>query len=111
MSELSKKECVPCAGGVPALSGSELESLVAQVSGWMVKDGHHIEKSFAFDDFLGAVAFVNQVAAVAEAQFHHPNIYLTWGKVRIQIWTHKIDGLTESDFILGAKIDALLDGK
>lgn len=111
MSDLATKNCVPCAGGIVPLSGPELESVSAQLPGWGVIDGHHIEKTFSFDDFVGALAFVNEVGAVAEAQFHHPDIYLTWGKVQIQIWTHKIDGLTESDFVLGAKIDGLLDGK
>lgn len=107
MSELAGKSCVPCAGGVPALEGAELEALAGQVEGWAVVEGHHLERTFTFPDFVGALAFVNEVGAVAEAEFHHPDIFLAWGKVRVQIWTHKIDGLTESDFVLAAKIDAL----
>lgn len=107
MSELADQQCVPCRGGVPALSGAELESFVARVEGWQVIEGHHIEKTLRFDDFAQALAFVNQVGAVAEEQGHHPDISFTWGRAKVQIWTHKIDGLTESDFVLAAKIDRL----
>jgi 4a-hydroxytetrahydrobiopterin dehydratase len=105
MSELAAKACVPCRGGVPPLKGAELRSLEAQVPGWKVIDEHHLLKAYSFPDFAKALAFVNRVGAIAEQQGHHPDIYLTWGKVEIKIWTHKIDGLTESDFILAAKLD------
>jgi 4a-hydroxytetrahydrobiopterin dehydratase len=105
--ELSKKKCVPCRGGVPPLKGEELQKLEKELgNGWKVVDGHHLEKEYKFPDFEKALAFTNQVGEIAEAEGHHPDIYLTWGKVKIQIWTHKIDGLTESDFILAAKCDA-----
>lgn len=104
---LSEKHCVPCRGGVPPLQRDEIEGLLAQVSGWRAVEDHHIEKSFTFRDFKEALAFTNRVGEVAESEGHHPDIHLAWGKVRIEIWTHKIDGLTESDFILAAKIDAL----
>ncbi len=107
MSELSTKSCVPCRGGIPPLKGKELAALAQQVSGWTVVNEHHIEKSFAFPDFRGALAFVNRVGELAEREGHHPDIYLTWGRVDIKTWTHKIDGLHENDFILAAKIDAL----
>ena len=107
MSELAKKSCVPCAGGVPPLSAAQIGELQADLEGWTVDKGHHLEKSYRFPDFVTAWRFVNEVGALAEEEGHHPDIYLTWGKVRIQIWTHKIDGLTESDFILAAKIDEL----
>ena len=107
MSELSSKTCVPCRGGVPPLGGKELEEVAKQVPGWKVIDGHHIARSFTFKDFREALAFVNQVGEIAESQGHHPDIFLAWGKVVVTIWTHKIDGLTESDFILAAKIDTL----
>jgi len=107
MSELSSKTCVPCRGGVPPLAGKELENVAKQVPGWKVIDGHHIARSFTFKDFREALAFVNQVGEIAESQGHHPDIFLAWGKVVVTIWTHKIDGLTESDFILAAKIDTL----
>jgi 4a-hydroxytetrahydrobiopterin dehydratase len=104
---LAEKNCVPCRGGVPPLAGAGLDNLKAQVPGWEVVDGHHLSRSYAFPDFRTALDFVNRVGATAEEQGHHPDIYLSWGKVGITTWTHKIDGLTESDFILAAKIDAL----
>ncbi len=107
MSELASKTCVPCRGGVPPLTGVELTKLAGQVSGWNVVREHHIEKTFTFPDFLQALAFTNKIGEMAEQQGHHPDIFLTWGKVGIKTWTHKIDGLTESDFILAAKIDKL----
>ena len=111
MSELSDKECVPCKGGVPALESKERQRLLDELSeGWSVVDGHHLEKLFTFTDFQAALDFTNQVGALAESQGHHPDIYLAWGKVRLTIWTHKIDGLTESDFILAAKADLLVRG-
>jgi len=105
MSELAKRSCVPCKGGVPPLEGEELANLLRQVRGWKVVEGHHLEKSYSFSDFVSALEFVKSIGAVAEEQGHHPDILLRWGKVTVTIWTHKIDGLTESDFILAAKID------
>ncbi len=111
MSELSSRNCEPCRGGVPPLAGEEIERLRTQLgSGWNVVDEHHLEKTFAFEDFRGALSFTNRVGEIAEAEGHHPDIYLAWGKVRITIWTHKINGLTESDFILAAKTDEVLAG-
>ena len=105
MSELAEKTCVPCRGGVPPLTAEQIRPLQAQVKGWEVIRNHHLEREFQFPDFKTALEFVNKVGAVAEEQGHHPDIYLAWGKARVSIWTHKIDGLTESDFILAAKID------
>ena len=102
---LAEKHCVPCRGGVPPLQGEALETMKAQVPDWQVADGHHLTRSFTFPDFKTALAFVNRVGATAEEEGHHPDLFLAWGKVDIKIWTHKIDGLTESDFILAAKID------
>lgn len=107
MSELASKTCVPCKGGVPPLKGEALQALQKQVEGWNVMEEHHLFKSFKFPDFRKALDFVNRVGAVAEEQGHHPVITLTWGKVEITIYTHKINGLTESDFILAAKIDTI----
>lgn len=107
MTELAAKTCVPCRGGVPPLEGEELKKLASQVSGWEVVNEHHIRKSFKFPDFVKALAFVNKVGNLAEEQGHHPDINLTWGRADITLWTHKIDGLTESDFIMAAKIDQL----
>jgi 4a-hydroxytetrahydrobiopterin dehydratase len=104
---LFDKHCVPCRGGVPALAGEELERLKSQLEGWEVVNGHHLHKSFTFPDFRTALDFVNRAGAIAEEEGHHPDIFLAWGKAEFTIWTHKIDGLTESDFILAAKIDHL----
>jgi|ERR1051325_5823691 4a-hydroxytetrahydrobiopterin dehydratase len=105
-TSLANEKCIPCRGGVPPLEGAELRSLAEELgNGWSVVEGHHLEKTFKFPDFAQALAFTNRVGAVAEEEGHHPDIYLTWGSVRITIWTHKIDGLTRSDFILAAKID------
>jgi 4a-hydroxytetrahydrobiopterin dehydratase len=105
---LAAKHCVPCRGGVPPLTGEPLEQLKAQVPRWQVVDEHHLTKTFTFSDFRTALDFVNRIGVVAEAEGHHPDVYLAWGKVEVKTWTHKIDGLTESDFILAAKIDELL---
>jgi 4a-hydroxytetrahydrobiopterin dehydratase len=104
---LAEKTCVPCRGGVPPLEGEELQKMEAQVLGWQVVEGHHLLKSFTFPDFVTALAFVNRIGEVAEKEGHHPDLFLSWGKVEVKTWTHKIDGLTESDFILAAKIDRL----
>ena len=106
-SALASKTCVPCRGGVPPLKGAELAALAKQVDGWAVVEEHHVTRTFKFPDFRQALSFVNKVGELAEEQGHHPDIYLAWGKAEIKIWTHKIDGLTESDFILAAKIDQL----
>lgn len=109
MNDLAKMECVPCRGGVPPLKGPDLQKIHDRLgSTWTVVEEHHLEKEYMFDDFRQALTFTNKVGGLAERQGHHPDIYLAWGKVKITIWTHKINGLTESDFILAAKIDALV---
>ena len=90
---------------MPPLKGEELAKLAGQVSGWKVVDEHHLEKQYTFPDFKSALNFVNKAGEIAEAEGHHPDLFLSWGKVGVKTWTHKIDGLTESDFILAAKID------
>ncbi|MFQ5491162.1 MAG: 4a-hydroxytetrahydrobiopterin dehydratase [Phycisphaerae bacterium] len=107
MSELADRQCVACQGDVPALRGDELARLLGRLDGWSVDNEHDLNKTFTFPNFVKALAFTNRVGDLAEAQGHHPDIFLSWGKVGIKIWTHKIDGLTESDFILAAKIDRL----
>ena len=107
MSKLSKRECIPCRGGVPPLRGAEITELLKELDGWDVEKEHHQLKSYKFKDFAEALAFVNRVGQLSEQQGHHPDICFGWGHATITIWTHKIDGLTESDFILAAKIDAL----
>ncbi|MFQ5351303.1 MAG: 4a-hydroxytetrahydrobiopterin dehydratase [Thermoanaerobaculia bacterium] len=109
-SDLASRNCVPCKGGTPPLAGAELEALGRQLGGgWRVVDGHHLEKLYRFPNFREALAFTNRVGALAEEQFHHPDIHLAWGRVSLSIWTHKIDGLTESDFVFAAKADRLLE--
>lgn len=107
MSELADRQCVPCRGGMPPLAGDEIEKLQSQLDGWQVVNEHHLRKEYKLKDFKEAQAFVNRIGDVAEQQGHHPDICYGWGRAEVTIWTHKIDGLTESDFILAAKIDAL----
>lgn len=107
MSELADRQCVPCRGGVPPLKGDEVHGLLGQLVDWQSVSEHHLLKTYRFQDFREALAFVNRVGDLAEAQGHHPDICFGWGKAEISIWTHKIDGLTESDFVLAAKIDKL----
>jgi 4a-hydroxytetrahydrobiopterin dehydratase len=105
--DLAAKHCVPCHGGTPALTGAELDKTAAQLPAWNVVDSHHLERTFKFPDFVSALAFVNQIGAVAEREGHHPDLTLSWGKVQVITYTHAIKGLSESDFILAAKIDQL----
>lgn len=110
MPSLADKTCVPCKGGIPPLKGAALAQLHQQIPGfadWKIVDEHHLVRTYKFPDFKSALAFVNRAGAIAEEQGHHPDILLAWGKVEVTIWTHKVDGLTESDFILAAKIDQL----
>ncbi len=107
-SDLAARECVPCRGGVPPLEGKELRRLAGELgSGWSVVDEHHLKKEFRFPDFRQALEFTNRIGELAEAQNHHPDICLAWGRVGVTIWTHKIDGLTESDFVFAAKVEEL----
>ncbi len=105
---LAKQNCVPCLGGVPPLEGEKLRMWGEDLgNGWQIENSHHLRKEFLFKDFAQALEFTNRVGEVAEQQGHHPDIHLSWGKVGIRLFTHKIDGLTESDFILAAKIEEL----
>jgi 4a-hydroxytetrahydrobiopterin dehydratase len=106
-SNLAAKHCIPCRGGIPPLQGEDLARLAAQLPDWGVVDGHHIEKTFQTVDFKTALEFVNRIGVMAEEQGHHPDLCFGWGSVKVTIYTHKIQGLTESDFILGAKVDQL----
>ena len=108
MPALAEKECAACKGAVAALKGNELNQMKQQLDGgWQVVNEHHLEKDYKFKDFREALNFTNKVGELAEAQGHHPDIYLAWGKVKVTIWTHKVNGLTESDFVLAAKTDRL----
>ncbi len=107
MSELADRQCVPCRGGVPPLAGEEILKLQSQVDGWEVVNEHHLRKEYKFKNFKETQVFVTRIGDLAEEQGHHPDICYGWGRAEVTIWTHKIDGLTESDFILAAKIDGL----
>ena len=105
MSELAERQCVPCRGGVPPMKGDEITEISSQLPDWQVVNEHHLQRNYRFKDFRESLDFVNRVSELAEEQGHHPDICFGWGKADITIWTHKIDGLTESDFVLAAKID------
>jgi 4a-hydroxytetrahydrobiopterin dehydratase len=107
---LANRTCVPCRGGVPPLKGNDLSDfhrMLGEPEQWAIVSQHHLVRNFKFPDFRSALAFLNKVGELAEAQGHHPDILLGWGKVEITLWTHAVDGLTESDFILAAKIDEI----
>ena len=111
VSDLASRECVPCRGGVPPLDGDTIRDLLRQLANdWRAIDDHRLHKEFRLKNFAEALAFTNRVGAIAEGQNHHPDIYLAWGKVGITIWTHKIDGLTESDFVFAAKCEKAFVG-
>lgn len=107
MTELASKTCVPCKGGTPPLKGEELDEFRRQVPGWEVVEEHHLRRRFRFENFREALRFVNRVGELAEEQGHHPDVGFGWGYAEVTVWTHKIDGLTESDFIFAAKVDVL----
>lgn len=108
MIYLSKKHCVSCEGGVPPLDRAAAEKLLKETPGWKLSaDAKTISRDFAFKDFNEAMAFVNKVAGIAEAEGHHPDIHVFWNKVRLDLSTHAIKGLSENDFILAAKVDML----
>lgn len=106
MSELSSRKCEPCRGGVEPLRGQAIDELFEQLEpGWEVVDGHHITRTWRFPDFASGLRFVNAIGAIAEEAGHHPDLQLSWGRVRVDLWTHKIDGLHLADFIVAARID------
>ena len=105
---LADKKCVPCEGGVPALDPAEAGALLDELGGdWALNTDGHLEKAYPFVDFAAALGFADQVGLVAELEGHHPDLHVSWGRCVVEIWTHKIDGLTESDFILAAKADRI----
>ena len=111
MSDLASRDCVPCKGGVPPLTEDERAPLLAQLDeGWEVVDGHHLSRVYGFGNFREALAYVNAVGEVAEQHNHHPDLHLAWGRVGVEVWTHKIDGLHEADFVFAAKCDRIYRG-
>jgi 4a-hydroxytetrahydrobiopterin dehydratase len=106
VTSLADRSCVPCRGGVPPLSAAEIAPLLAQLDGdWTAAEAHHLEKTYRVKNFARALELVNRIGAIAEEQNHHPDLSLAWGRVGVKIWTHKINGLTESDFVFAAKCD------
>jgi 4a-hydroxytetrahydrobiopterin dehydratase len=111
MGDLASQKCVPCRAGTPPITGAARQELQRELDpGWRVENDHHLVRDFQFADFATALAFTNRVGAIAEAEGHHPDLELGWGRVRITLWTHAIDGLSESDFVLAAKVDRLPTG-
>jgi 4a-hydroxytetrahydrobiopterin dehydratase len=104
---LAERKCIPCSGKVPPLKSAEIAKLSRSVKGWSVVNNHHLERSYKFRDFFDALEYVNAVAQIAEAEDHHPDIKFGWGYAELKVYTHAIDGLTESDFILAAKINRI----
>jgi len=108
MSELAKKKCIPCEGNVPPLTKAQAENLMHELDGWMLIDeAHLLAKNFHFKDFKDTMAFVNKVADIAEEEGHHPDMAVSYGDVSIELTTHAIQGLSENDFIVAAKIDQI----
>jgi 4a-hydroxytetrahydrobiopterin dehydratase len=107
--DLAAMECVPCRGGIPPFTNEQIETYLADLGNdWRVVDDHHLEKEYGFKNFREALDFTNRVGELAEELGHHPDIHLAWGKVKLTVWTHKIDGLHESDFVFAAKADRVL---
>ncbi len=108
MSELARQTCKACEGGIPPLTGERLDEFIGQISNeWKLINQKKIRRTFTFDNFVDAMEFANRVGDIAEAEQHHPDLHISWGKVVVELWTHKIDGLFDNDFILAAKIDTL----
>lgn len=107
---LADMKCVPCRGGMPPMERKRAEELLRDLSpGWQLNQEGHLDRTYPCKNFVQALEFANQVGAIAEAEGHHPDLHIAWGKCRVEIWTHKIQGLTESDFYLAAKTDRAYD--
>jgi 4a-hydroxytetrahydrobiopterin dehydratase len=113
VAALADRACIPCKGAVQQLDAARAQELLQQLANeWQLRETGHLflEKTYKFKDFVEALAFVNRVGALAEEQAHHPDLHLAWGRVTVSVWTHKIKGLTESDFIFAAKCERLARG-
>lgn len=108
MTDLAHRRCNPCKAGTPPLQTEAIQGLLAGLEGWSVVDEHHLEKEYRFKDFVEALLFVNRLGGLAEAEGHHPDVVLAWGRVKVTVWTHSVGGLSENDFIFAAKADAVL---
>lgn len=107
MSELASRTCEACRSDTPPMQREEINELSPQIPDWEVVEDHHLRRTFKFKNFREALDFVNRVGELAEEQGHHPELHFGWGHVELEIWTHKIDGLTQSDFVFAAKVDRL----
>ncbi len=107
MSDLANRKCVPCNAETPTLREEVVAALAVQVPEWEVVEGHHLRRRYSFRNFRDALRFVNRVGEIAEEQGHHPDLSFGWGYAEVQVWTHAIDGLSENDFVLAAKVDSL----
>jgi 4a-hydroxytetrahydrobiopterin dehydratase len=108
MSDLAQMECVPCKGGIPPMTTEQIAPWLARLGAdWQAVENHHLRKVYRFKNFRQALDFINRIGELAEQIGHHPDLELAWGRVGVSIWTHKIDGLSESDFIFAAKVEAL----
>ncbi len=108
MMELSEKKCIPCEGGIPPLNEKEISEYIERVSkDWKVIDSNKITREFYFVSYRHTIDFVNKVANLAEEEGHHPVLHVYFGRIVAELWTHSINGLSENDFILAAKIDKL----
>jgi 4a-hydroxytetrahydrobiopterin dehydratase len=105
VASLADRSCVPCKGGTPPLNADQIAPLLSQLDGWQLEDDRRLRKAYRFKNWVEAVAFVDAITPVAEAEGHHPDLNLSWGKVEAVLWTHKIGGLSESDFVMAAKLD------
>jgi 4a-hydroxytetrahydrobiopterin dehydratase len=103
---LAQRTCTPCQGGTPPLDRQKIDELLAQLDGWTIEHDYHLTRTLKLKNFASALELTNWIGVIAEDQNHHPDIHLAWGKVCVEVWTHKIKGLTESDFIFAAKVDA-----
>jgi 4a-hydroxytetrahydrobiopterin dehydratase len=113
MSALKDRRCVPCEGGTPALDEATVARMLAEVPGWELRredDQPRLGRRFRFRDFVAAMAFINKMAALAEAEGHHPDFAVHYNRVDVTLWTHAVGGLSDNDFVLAAKIDTLIDG-
>jgi 4a-hydroxytetrahydrobiopterin dehydratase len=111
MGKFSQQKCLPCSAGTPPLKGEELKKSLCEIEGWSLVQEKQIEKEFRFKNFKEALDFTNEVGKIAESEGHHPDLLLSWGKVKIMLMTHKIKGLSQNDFILASKIDDLYHAK
>ena len=108
-TNLADRNCLAARAGTPPLTADEINPYLEQLDGWDVEDGKKLSKPYEFDNFVQAVDFVNRITPIAEEQDHHPDLYVRWGEVRAYLWTHSIDGLHDSDFVMAAKIDRVYE--